>query len=609
MHVSRRKTRLASVLCVSLAAAAASQTPLGTAFTYQGRLTDGGAPADGIYDFLFQLWADEFADTSVGDTVCADNVAVVDGLFTVELDFGAGAFGADERWLEIAVRHDSGFDCGGAGNFTALAPLRKLNPTPLSRFNASGLDATIGGGRDNQASAQRATVGGGYAHIVAASYGTVGGGYSNDVPEEATSATVSGGENNQAVSYGATVGGGGQNYAFGDHSTIGGGHQNETNEENAFIGGGESNAVGGLNGTIGGGYDNAANGDSATIAGGSQNLVTDYGSTVGGGTGNQAGNAASATDDIAGATVAGGMSNKAAAQAAAVGGGSSNVVNAGYSTISGGWQNVAGFPLAKDAEKGVPSDYATVGGGYSNFAGLGAAATVAGGNSNRAEGGYTSIGGGFLNQASADFATVGGGFENHADGYASTVPGGSYVRTAADNSFAAGTRVDLADSADGSFAWADASTNDDFERTVANEFAARAVGGVRFYTNDSLTTGAELNAGSGTWTSVSDRNAKESVEVVQPREVLERVATLPVATWQYKTEAGDVRHMGPMAQDFHEAFGLGHNEISIATVDADGVSLAAIQGLYEVVKEKDARIAELEQRLARLEALVAKGTE
>lgn len=107
----------------------------------------------------------------------------------------------------------------------------------------------------------------------------------------------------------------------------------------------------------------------------------------------------------------------------------------------------------------------------------------------------------------------------------------------------------------------------------------------------------------------SDRNAKERFKPVNSREVLAKVAALPISEWQYKTQ-GEVRHIGPMAQDFREAFSLGRDERHIATVDADGVALAAIQGLNEKLEErlrdKDARIDELEKTVAELKALVSR---
>jgi hypothetical protein len=93
---------------------------------------------------------------------------------------------------------------------------------------------------------------------------------------------------------------------------------------------------------------------------------------------------------------------------------------------------------------------------------------------------------------------------------------------------------------------------------------------------------------------VSDRNLKRDIEPVDPRAVLDAVARLPVSTWSYKSDDPDVRHMGPMAQDFKAAFGLGDSDRTYNAIDAHGVSLAAIQALYEKVKEQDSRIERLE---------------
>jgi hypothetical protein len=116
----------------------------------------------------------------------------------------------------------------------------------------------------------------------------------------------------------------------------------------------------------------------------------------------------------------------------------------------------------------------------------------------------------------------------------------------------------------------------------------------------------------------SDRNAKEQFRPVNAREVLDKVIGLPITEWQYKardeSSAESARHIGPMAQDFHAAFALGRDEKHIASVDADGVALAAIQGLNEKleaqVQEKEVALQRLEQansQLAeRLEAIEAK---
>jgi len=116
--------------------------------------------------------------------------------------------------------------------------------------------------------------------------------------------------------------------------------------------------------------------------------------------------------------------------------------------------------------------------------------------------------------------------------------------------------------------------------------------------------GVALPGGSGSWSSLSDRNAKTNFEPVNSRAVLNRVAELPIQTWRYKTQPDSARHIGPAAQDFYAAFAVGEDDNHITTVDADGVALAAIQGLNEIVKEKDAEIQALRKDLADLKELV-----
>jgi hypothetical protein len=130
---------------------------------------------------------------------------------------------------------------------------------------------------------------------------------------------------------------------------------------------------------------------------------------------------------------------------------------------------------------------------------------------------------------------------------------------------------------------------------------------------------AQLDA-NGNWCATSfnpcsDRNVKENFRDVNAREVLEKVAALPITRWNFKADAA-TEHLGPMAQDFYSAFGVGPDDKHIATVDADGVALAAVQGLNQKVEEqraalraKDAEILALEQRLKKLETLVEQFTD
>lgn len=102
----------------------------------------------------------------------------------------------------------------------------------------------------------------------------------------------------------------------------------------------------------------------------------------------------------------------------------------------------------------------------------------------------------------------------------------------------------------------------------------------------------------GTLTENSDKNAKMAIEPVNPAEVLEKLSTLEVARWTYKDDTSGARHMGPMAQDFYAAFGLGTTETGISTLDTSGVAIAAIQALQ-------AENAALLQRIETLEATLA----
>ena len=108
---------------------------------------------------------------------------------------------------------------------------------------------------------------------------------------------------------------------------------------------------------------------------------------------------------------------------------------------------------------------------------------------------------------------------------------------------------------------------------------------------------------------ISDRNAKADFRPIDVQDVLARVAALDITTWRYKKDTPDVRHLGPMAQDFKAAFGLGDTDRMIFPLDATGVSLAAIQALHQRLgaaeAENDAlrdRLGRLERRLAELEA-------
>jgi hypothetical protein len=142
-----------------------------------------------------------------------------------------------------------------------------------------------------------------------------------------------------------------------------------------------------------------------------------------------------------------------------------------------------------------------------------------------------------------------------------------------------------------------------------------------FIIDNQATAGVEFFFGptgnltiAGTLTQNSDRAVKEDLENIAPREMLAKVSSLPIFSWNYIQDPAGARHVGPMAQDFRAAFGLGEDERHIAPGDLAGVSLAAVQGLQELVAEQrqlidkqQELIGKLEERLRRLEAQAPSG--
>ena len=205
---------------------------------------------------------------------------------------------------------------------------------------------------------------------------------------------------------------------------------------------------------------------------------------------------------------------------------------------------------------------------------------------------------------------------------------GSAVTASGDRSLALGYQAST-NGKTGAFVYGDASPLD-FSSVSAiadNQFVVRAA---RFWlgADNNVTatagryietsTGAFLSSG-GTWTNSSDSTKKTAFQDIDGDSLLAKLASMPVRTWRYRAEDSTVRHMGPTAQEFRAAFSLGDSDKVIATVDADGVSLAAIQALVKrterLARENDAlrhtnielrsELGALEERMGRTEAQLA----
>jgi hypothetical protein len=557
--------------------------PLGTAFTYQGRLTQTAQPVNGTCDFQFSVFGAASGGAALGSQN-VNGVSVSDGLFTVLLDFGAGVFTGEARFLEIAVRCPS-----GAGGLTTLSPRQPLTPAPYALFaNATGAlravpvaAAAPTAGQvlqfDGTQWAPASLAGASPSWLLAGNAGTnpttqflgttdnqplnirvnnvagwrIEAGTGSCAPT-CTPNIIGGFSGNSATgvnTHGSTIAGGGEsggpNTVSNIFTTVGGGRVNTASGPNATVSGGNGNTANGGNAVIAGGFANTASGEEASVGGGGSNRVTAFASTV-----------------------AGGDSNAATAEGATVGGGTNNKATGAQSTIAGGDENEANKLTA------------TVGGGSQNTAG-GTSSFVGGGNFNVADGGGSAIAGGALNSAA---------------GLNATVPGGSQNAAAGDNSLAAGQRAKANN--DGSFVWADSQTFDFLSNPGFgvvdgdNTFHVRAGGGIRLLVGTQTCTLTSAVAGFQC-AIVSTRDLKSQHALAEPRATLEALVAMPVAVWSYLADGDSVQHIGPMAQDFRSAFGMGESDKVINSVDAQGVAFAAIQGLYQIVKEKEAEIAAL----------------
>jgi hypothetical protein len=200
------------------------------------------------------------------------------------------------------------------------------------------------------------------------------------------------------------------------------------------------------------------------------------------------------------------------------------------------------------------------------------------------------------NSRAAGGNSVAIGYQSEAEGNAAIAIGQNVWATGA-RSMALGNHVSTFNHA-GALTIGDAgdgSMPSTMRANANNQFSARFAGGYRLFSSGDLTSGVSLAAGGGSWQSVSDVRKKTAFRDVEGEAVLAKLAAMPVRTWQYKAQDAAIRHMGPTAQDFHRAFGLGESDTTITTVDADGVALAAARAL-------EARTRAVREELAALRA-------
>jgi hypothetical protein len=464
--------------------AAPLRAPMGTAFTYQGFLNDDGSPANGLYDFEFELYDDEVAGGQVGSTLMLQDVTVAEGYFTVELDFGDW-FDGTELWLEIRVR--PGVSTGG---YQQLLPRQPLTAVPYANFalEADKLDGLDSGDLYTQAEvdallatydaritvledllASVSTENGGQdvvftgvnVHVRDGSGDTEGAvnglgnlivGYNEDAIGPTATRTGSHnlivGPEHSYASYGgfvagygnsvsernASVSGGYGNIASGYYASISGGYMNEANDTYSAVSAGSLNNASGPSASVCGGENNTASNDGSSVCGGRDNTASGNYAAISGGQYNSASNnydsvSGGMNNDANGgyASVCGGRLNEATgAYATVLGGGDmfaggGNTAWANYSVVVGGRGNTAGNSGGTDRTIGEAS---AVLAGFYNEATQDFAAVCAG-YYNLASGQFSSVSAGQSNTASGDYASVSGGINNTAGGTNSTVSGGA----------------------------------------------------------------------------------------------------------------------------------------------------------------------------------------
>ena len=231
---------------------------------------------------------------------------------------------------------------------------------------------------------------------------------------------------------------------------------------------------------------------------------------------------------------------------------------------------------------------------------------------------------GFIEGSHWDDSNIGGasaafGWNTMASGYGSFAAGastiasgqqamalGTLLTAAGPWSVALGTWAGTTAAGEGSFVYGDHTLGPTLLSTAPNQFLVRASGGTTFYSNYFLTSGVRLAPNASAWSSLSDVNSKEHFRDLNGDDVLAKIARMPIHEWNYKVQDAAIRHVGPSAQDFHAAFGLGEDPLRISTIDADGIALRAVQALEERTREADEtlvrRNASLEAELAALKA-------
>jgi hypothetical protein len=603
----------AALLCFAVPVAAAS-------FNYHGNLQDGGKPADGSYDLELTLYPAAQGGRVIGGPLVVYKVPVHNGAFSTSVDFGALAQPNGASWLAVQVRKSA------EGNFTALDARAPVGAALTADATSSVCPGawTLDGNAGNPAGSYLGTadnnplifevngaVAGQILPTADATYANAPNvvfGSSGNTTGSAVGATIAGGGASNARC-GSTGDQPCVNSATGIFSTVGGGEFNVASGD--FIGeggvttisGGNSNTASGLLTAIGGGEFNKASGVASVVSGGAFNTAgyevknggtetSTQNDTVGGGDDNTANGGSS--------TVSGGSQNTASGLAATVGGGAFNKAAGDFSFAAGSYANVrpsdTGTFIWSDSTATFSAPFTSTGANQfliSAAGGVGIGTNNPNGFQLRVVGTNNGVHG---DTASGNAWAV-SGFNSGTSGNGAGVYGTT--------SSTQGYGVAGSASANGGVGALGFTTAEGGFGVVASNSAngiALLVQGTGSTSGRVINTdvGGYLSSG-GQWVNKSDRAAKSGFQVLDVGHILDEVVAMPVTRWFYKTEGDATHHIGPVAQDFHAAFGLGSDDKTIGTVDEGGVALAAIQGLNKKLESDNAALrSQLDDVLARL---------
>ena len=561
-----KRTLLSAVLVAALVMGA--RAVQAASFTYHGTLQDSGRPAEGSYDIELTLYSAPSGGSVIAGPLVIYKVPVHGGSFSTQADFGSLTKASSQTYAAVRVR------TAGAGDFASLdSRAQVIAETASVCPGAWTLQGNAGnpiGSYLGTADTQPLTF-----DVDGSPVGQITVSGNGSFPDAANVEFGAAGNSVGAGNSGATIGGGGT----AGYTTCGAdGLQpcfNAATASFATVGGGVGNTATGAFSTVAGGNYNSASGQQATVAGGYLHTASGVNAAVPGG-----------FHDAAGGDLSFAAGTHAAIR---------NPVQAGNSGTCTSGVNCGDYGTFIWADASTFSDFTSTGPNQFLIQANGGMAINGTPVSHNDE--LTIYGNGNGgNNVDVDLFPHGAtlGFELLVVGGSGTDPTFRIEETDGVSIFL--SRVAIAS---------------------PSGFVGLNGGGtanpLTVGTSTSDGNGAHLTAG-GTWTNVSSRSFKEDFAAIDVSAVLAKVIAMPVQTWFYRSDHQEGRHMGPVAEDFAQAFGLGDNEKYIATLDESGVAFAAIQGLNQKVETENVALklentelrGKLDDVLARLSNLEGK---